>query len=224
MLQRLSGDRAGLYTYLVVAQPLGMQPGPKLRADPRTAVSELAADDPLVASFPRPAAINLARFASGGRCHAATVDGIFAGHLWTIENGYEEDEVRCRFVLPDTIRCCWDYDVYVVPRYRSGRTLARLWQAVDRRMSAEGFEWTLSRISRLNTASLLAHERLGAVPVAAATFLVAGPLQVMLASCAPRVHISLGARRRPALVLPAPRRNATLSGHDRTGAPKESSR
>jgi hypothetical protein len=204
LLQRLSGGRAGLYAYLIVAQPIGAQRGPALRDDRRTRVQEVGAHDPLIAAFPRPATINRARFEAGGRCHAVTVDTAFAGHLWVATRAYDEDEVRCRFVLPDQPTCSWDFDVYIDPRFRAGRTMARLWQAVDQRLAAEGFSWTLSRISRLNSASLLAHERLGALPVASVGFFVAGPLQVIVASCAPWLHIGFGRSSRPTLTLPAP--------------------
>ena len=204
LLQRLSGGRMGLYAYLVVAQPVGAWQGPALRADPRTVVREVTPGDPLVAAFPRPATVNRARFDAGGRCHVVTVDGTFAGHLWLSQGHYDEDEVRCRFLLPPAPACCWDYDVYIEPRFRVGRTMARLWQAVDRKLADQGFRWTLSRIARLNTASLLAHEHLGARKIASAMFLVAGPAQVMMASCAPWLHFSFRRGNRATLHLPAP--------------------
>ncbi len=204
LLQRLSGGRAGVYDYLIVAQPIGARGGPSLRQDPRTVVREIDPHDSIVAAFPRPAQVNRKRFDAGARCHVVSVSDTFAGHLWLAENGHDEDEVRCRFVLPQRPRCCWDFDVYIEPRFRAGRVMARLWQAVDRGLAADGFDWTLSRIARLNQASLLAHERLGAVPVASASFLIVGPLQIMIASCAPWLHVGIAMTQRPTLLLPAP--------------------
>ena len=204
LLQKFSGGRAGFFSYIVVAQPVGASRGPALRQDARTRVHSVAAGDPLTASFPRPPSINQARFEAGSRCHAITVDGEFAGHIWIAERSFDEDEVRCRFVLPVHPSCCWDFDVYVAPRYRTGRTMARLWQAVDLELSRRGHRWTLSRIARVNAASLLAHQRLGAIPVATLNFLVIGRIQVMLGSCRPWIHIGLGAARRPSIMLPAP--------------------
>lgn len=225
LLQRLSRGGAGLYAYLIVAQPIGAQRGPALRDDPRTRVQEVGPDDPLVAAFPRPPTINRTRFEAGGRCHAVTVDTAFAGHLWVATRVYDEDEVRCRFVLPDRPICSWDFDVYIDPRFRAGRTMARLWQAVDQRLAAEGVSWTLSRISRLNSASLLAHERLGAVPVASVLIFVAGPVQLMVASCAPWLHIGFSRGSRPALMLPAPPDKAPGPADTAQGdAPQETAR
>lgn len=204
LLQKVSGGRAGFFSYVVVAQPVGTSRGPSLRTDPRTRVGVIAAGDPLIAAFPRPASVNKARFEAGSRCHVVTVDGVFAGHIWIAERAFDEDEVRCRFVLPCQPLCCWDFDVYVSPQYRAGRTMARLWQAVDADLSRRGHAWTLSRIARGNRASLLAHERLGALPLATVNFLVLGPLQVMYGSCRPWVHIGVARMSQPAIELPAP--------------------
>lgn len=221
LLQRLSRGRAGLYAYLVVAQPVGAWQGPALRVDQRTIVREVEPGDPMIASFPRPAVVNRARFDAGGRCHVVTVDGAFAGHLWLSHQRYDEDEVRCRFLLPQPDACCWDYDVYIEPRFRTGRTMARLWQSVDRRLADQGFSWTLSRISRLNSASLLAHERLGARPIATAAFLVAGPMQMMFASCAPWLHMAFRRGSRPILRLPAPSGGHPGSAAGNRGTPPQ---
>ncbi|WP_326540128.1 hypothetical protein [Pseudorhodoferax sp.] len=203
-LGRLTRRRWRIVPYRFFAQPLGAPGGAVLRDDPRTVIRQVGAGDPLVAAFPRPGAVNARRFAAGHRCHAAVVNGEFAGHIWTAASGYEEDEVRCRYEFARPARGCWDFDVYVAPKWRLGRTMARLWQAVDRNRAGEGVAWSFSRISMFNAESLGAHARLGARPVGWAIFLVAGSWQWAVTSGSPRLHFCASHERRPVLTLPEP--------------------
>lgn len=191
--------------YAFVAQPVGSGAYDQLRDDAKTQVRHALPGDPLEASFPRPLEVNRARWASGARCHVCTVGGEFAGTIWIQRTRYEEDEVRCDYLIAQPERCVWDFDVVVAPKYRLGRTMGRLWKAVDAELAREGVRWTLSRISLFNPASLRSHTRLGAVPVGWAAFLVIGPLQLAVSSVAPRLHVSLGRRgARPGYTIAAP--------------------
>jgi hypothetical protein len=204
VLDKASGGRARLVRYRFVAQPIGSGHAAKLRPDPSTQLAMAAAGDALAKHFPRPAEVIAARFAAGGQCLAAVVKGEFAGYIWWQHGSYEEDEVRCTFVLAEPERCVWDYDVYVVPRLRLGRTMARLWAAVDERLAAEGVRWSLSRISTFNPGSLSSHARLGTVTLGHASFLVLGPLQLAILGCSPWLHLSWPGGSRPQLRLRAP--------------------
>ena len=203
-LQKLSGGRAALHIYLFCAQPTAQVALAKLRDDPQTVVVPVQAGDELTAHFPRPAAVVAQRFARGARCFTVLVKNRFAGHLWLVREAYEEDEVRCRYQLPRTPSSVWDFDVYIAPEFRAGRTMARLWKTSSARLQEEGVAWTFSRISLYNAASIQSHERLGAVQVATGTFAVVGPLQLALFSAAPYVHVSWRRGNRPVLNLPAP--------------------
>ena len=112
--------------------------------------------------------------------------------------------MRCSYVLDDPARCVWDFDVYVEPRFRLGRTLARLWAAVDGELAADGVAWSFSRISTFNQASLAAHARMGTVERCRVLFVRIGRLQLSLLPGAPRLHVSISDRRRPTLRLAAP--------------------
>jgi hypothetical protein len=197
LLQRASGGRGAIVPYLLVAQPLGRTGGETLRPDAHTTVFTVGPGHGLLAAFPRPAAVNAARFASGAECHVACVKGCFAGHIWIARGGYVEDEVHCRYTLAEPTTCAWDYDVYVEPRYRLGRTMARLWQAVDQALHAQGVAWSCSRINRFNAASVKSHQRLG-------LFVVLGPLQVAGFGHAPFVHVQWGRGAGPRLKVPPP--------------------
>lgn len=206
-LQAASGGRAAVVPYLLVAQPVGNAALAEVRPDPATVVQRIGPGHPLLLQGPRPAAVIAQRFADGAACYAATVKGEFAGMIWIARERYVEDEVRCTYEIADTATGVWDYDVYVVPRLRLGRTMGRLWRAVDEQLAAEGIRWTFSRINRFNAASVKSHQRLGATALSQVTFLVLGPLQLCWGG-ALGVRISLGPQRPPILRLTAPRRAA----------------
>lgn len=177
-LQRASGGRANLVKYRLVAQRIGGPAAVAMRPDPVTQMLPVRAGDPLEVAFPRPPEVLARRWAAGARCTVALVRDEFAGFIWIQRGAYDEDEVRCRYVLDDPRACVWDYDVYVEPKYRLGRTMARLWSHVDAGLAAEGVRWSCSRISAFNAASLASHARLGLAPLGSALFLVLGPLQL----------------------------------------------
>ena len=180
VLQRLSGGRAAIVPYVLVAQPVGNPALADIKADPGTVVRRIGPHDPVIASFPRPTAVNAQRFAGGSECYVAWVKGQFAGHIWIARQRFVEDEVRCVYELAEPATGVWDYDVYIEPRLRLGRTMGRLWRAVDDDLAAQGVRWSFSRINRFNAASMRAHQRLGAAELGRVVFVVAGPMQLRL--------------------------------------------
>jgi hypothetical protein len=203
-LARASGGHARLIRYVIVAQPVGRPGATAMRPDRSTHVEPVPAGHPLTAQFPRPAEVISRRYASGARCVSASVGGSFAGYLWWQGDTYEEDEVHCRYRLEGPQRCTWDFDVYVEPRYRAGRMLARLWAAADTQFAADGVRWSFSRIASSNRASLAAHARLGAVERCRAAFLLLGPLQFAWLPGWPWLRLSIGHIGRPELRLRSP--------------------
>jgi hypothetical protein len=201
---KISGGRLRLVKYYLVAQPLGRPDAKPMRADAATALQVVREGDALAAVFPRPPDVLAQRWAAGAECTAALVRGEFAGFIWIQRSRYEEDEVRCSFVLQDPAVSVWDYDVYVEPRYRVGRTMARLWSHVDTQLAATGARWSFSRISAFNAASLGSHARLGTVDCGSALFLCLGPLQAAWVPGFPYLHLSLGAGRAPVVRLRTP--------------------
>lgn len=204
-LSRLSGGRVSLPIYLFCAQPIAAGAVAGLRQQSDVVVRKVAADDPLVEAFPRSPAIVRQRYANGAICYAVTVKNEFAGHIWLNRLHYDEDEVRCRYCLPDS-QSVWDFDVYVAPRFRVGRTMARLWDATAADLHAGGVRWSFSRISLYNPGSVRSHERLGAVHLATGVFLKMGALEVALFSRRPWPHVSV--KGRPEFQMPPPPRSA----------------
>ncbi len=204
LLELASGKRCRIVRYWLVAQPIGQAGVKPLRPDAATALVAVRPGDPLVKVFPRPAEILARRYAAGAACTAALVRGQFAGFIWIQRERYEEDEVRCSFVLGDPASSVWDFDVYVEPAYRVGRTMARLWSHVDAELAATGVRWSFSRISAFNAASLASHARLGTVTCGRATFVLLGSLQLSFVPGFPYLHVSASTHRAPVVTLRAP--------------------
>lgn len=203
-LTKLTGGRARLFVYLFCAQPVGRGQFDAVREDPGTVVRKVGPQDALCRQFPRDAEVIRSRYAAGAECHAVQVKGVFAGTIWLARERYEEDEVRCLYRLPEGCPSVWDFDVYIVPALRGGRTMARLWKAVDRELQRQGVLWSYSRISLFNPGSIQSHERLGARQVATGCFLQLGRWQLAFLSAPARLCLSTRPDRRPELRLPRP--------------------
>lgn len=202
LLDRVFGGRCRLVIYRLVAQPVAQKP---LVSRPgKIEIRRIARDEVVPASFPRPAEVIRWRLRQGYEVLGAFRGEQMVGFIWLALDGYDEDEVRCRFEPSPTQHCAWDFDVFVRPEHRIGTCFARLWQAANEYLRERGRRWTMSRISYFNVESLAAHRRLGAVDLATAAFLVAGPVQVMVANCRPWLHFGLRPAQRPRVVLKEP--------------------
>lgn len=204
LLQRLSGDRARIVRYQFFAQPVPQTPPTPPRAAGKCRIRIVDAHDPVVSAFPRPPHVVARRFADGATCFVAEMGDRFAGFLWLARGAYEEDEVRCRYELVPPALCAWDFDVYVEPDFRIGRSFSRLWEAANAHLAAQGVQWSLSRISAFNPASLAAHRRLGIRQLGTATFLVLGAAQFSFHGRTPFFSICTNHARRPQLQLSPP--------------------
>lgn len=206
MATRLFGGRIRIIRYLLVAQPVPPEAAgaPVSVVAGRSRIRPVLPGDPVERAFPRPADVIALRQSTGATCIIAEVSDRFAGFIWLARDQYEEDEVRCTYVLAEPLSSAWDYDVYVTPEFRLGRTLSRLWSAANAHLASDGVRWSFSRISSFNPDSVAAHARLGIRTVGHATFLRLGPVQIMLADRPPYVHLSLGAAARPRLLLTPP--------------------
>lgn len=196
-----TGGRAKIERFIFVAQPIHDAPLlPPGKAATSTA-RQLKPGDPLLTQCPRPAEVIADRFAQGAICLAIVKNDVLQAFLWLIQKHYDEDVARVRFVLPPSGKAAWDFDVYVAPAYRLGYTFLKLWDIANLHLRELGVRWTLSRISAFNAGSLSSHSKLGARKIGSATFLIAGPLQIMTSSLSPKLHISFG-KSRPQLLMP----------------------
>ena len=201
LLQRTTAGRARIVPYLFFAQPVPGAPSAPVRGKART-VCQARARACLPADLPRPEAVIEQRFLAGSRCLFVAKDEALAGFLWIHDGPYLEDEVRAVFAPEPPSATAWDFDVYVAPSYRLSRTFARLWDAANEDLRTRGVRWCHSRISAFNANSISVHRKLGAQQVGWAGFLCLGPVQLMISSLRPWLHLSL--RRAPVLAIPSP--------------------
>jgi len=196
-----TGGRAKVERFIFVAQPIHDSPQlPPGKAATATA-KQINPGDPLLCQCPRPAEVIADRYAQGAICLAIVKNDVLQAFIWLIHKHYDEDVARVRFVLPPSGKAVWDFDVYVAPAYRLGYTFLKLWDTANAHLRENGVRWSLSRISAFNAGSLSSHSKLGARPIGSATFIIAGPLQIMTSSLSPKFHISFE-KSRPDLLMP----------------------
>jgi GNAT superfamily N-acetyltransferase len=181
---------ARIEVFCLVAQPVPDQllllPGRGKRID----ITEVSHEDPICWEFPRPAEVIQDRFRQDAHCFVARQAGRFVGFIWLIAGVFEEDVVRATFVIPESEKAVWDFDVYVEPHCRLGYAFSRLWDHAYGWMRDAGFRWSLSRISAFNIASHAAHQRLGARDIGSVCFVCFGKAQFTLSTVKPFLHLS----------------------------------
>jgi len=191
----------GLARYILTAQPIPDDPLP-LRPG-KLSFQELKPGDPRLRDLPLSDKVLDFRFGQNAVCIAAIENDRAVACIWFCFGHYDEDMVRCRYVLEPEQETAWDFDVYVAPEHRMGRTFARLWAAANEYLRARGVRWSLSRISGYNPASFNSHKRLGARVIGRASFLRIGNWQLMWSNRAPYLHLSRKAQ--PRLRVRAPK-------------------
>jgi len=187
----------GVRSYFVVAQPVHPRPLLSRRRGGDFTFREVCPGQPALDEMPLERETLDFRFAQGARCFGLFRDGGLIAYIWLQTGPFDEDVVRCRFEPQPPDCTCWDFDVYVRPTDRLTPAFLRLWDAANARLRAEGVSYSLSRISAFNLASLRSHRRLGAEVVGRTDFLTLGPVQLLISTLRPFLHLSLSRRSRP---------------------------
>lgn len=178
-----------LSKYYFVSQGLSKQPLMPNGKGKQLQVVELSSERTKSHPCPRPASVIADRYEQGAVCLAAYKADEFAGCLWYVTSHYKEDEVRCLYELSDK-QVVWDFDVYVVPKFRLSPVFIKLWDEASARLIHEGVEWSFSRISAFNPMSLSSHKRMGASIFGWAVFVRIGSIQLTFFSFKPFLHVS----------------------------------
>lgn len=202
-MERARGDTV-LHKYLLVAQRVPAAPLTRARPGRKVTVRQVSESEYQVAWFPRPAEMIAPRFRQGAQCFVAFRGPEPVGCLWLATGTYEEDEVRCTFVLQPPERLAWDFDVYVAQAHRGGRVFAYLWDAAFSWLREGGYDYTASRIDAFNAASVRSHARMGAKVIGSAVFVHLPRHQVLLSSVKPRLRLTHSAAPPPCMVITAP--------------------
>lgn len=150
---------------------------------------------------PRPAEVLRSRLEQGSWCLGAFKNEQLLGFIWLQYSDYLEDEVRCRYVLPASGDCAWDYDLYIDPNFRNSAAFLKLWKDALAVLDESGKKWSLSRVSVFAPHSLRAHLRMGAIQIGSACFVSIFGLQIMAAGLPPYFHVSWRPNQVPKLIL-----------------------
>ena len=203
LLRRLS-PRLALYAYEFMAQPIVERSLLSANLSKNLSFIEIGEGHPDVQRMPARPEIKAARFAQGAKCLGAYRNGNLIGYMWWCREAYDEDEVRCTYVLADRERTVFDFDFYIFPEHRMGIAFLGVWHGANQVLRSHRIAYTFSRMTRFNLASRRAHTRLGARCVGRALFLQMGAVQAMLADMRPYVSLSLTRATRTRLVVGLP--------------------
>lgn len=200
VLSNLS-PRLHLHVYDLMVQPIVDKPLLPGRFNKQLEIREIKAGDPEIAVMPVRPEVMQARLAQNAICLGAFSKGTFIGYMWFCNKTYDEDEVRCTYLLGPVQESVFDFDFYLFPEYRMGLGFAGLWNGANQLLRSRGIRYTFSRLTRFNVASRRAHQHLGWKVVGRAVFLQAWELEVMLATISPYFHVSIAKDSRVRLTL-----------------------
>jgi hypothetical protein len=212
VIEKISANRCALLKYYFVAQPIRRIDPKMLVGKTDILIKQVFPNDPLLLLFPRPSFVIKDRYNQGAVCFVATRDEHLVGFIWVILDRFTEDEVRCVYRTLPKRKAAWDFDVYVDPKYRLGRTFIRLWDTVSAFLAEQQYQASISRISAVNLESLRSHARMGAVRLGSATFVRLGNTQLMFSDLRPYFHVSFGLGSLPTINLTAP--PSVLQNHE----------
>lgn len=200
VLRSLS-PRLGLYVYELMVQPItgrAMLPGNLAK---NLSFTEIGRGHPDVALMPAREDIKAQRFEQGARCLGVYRKGTLIGYLWFCFKRYEEDEVRCIYVLSEPETSVFDFDLYVMPEHRLGIGFMAIWHGANQFLHERGVRYTFSRLTRFNLASRRSHAHLGWKCLGRALFLQAWRVEMMLTTMSPYFGLTLSAGQRLQLDL-----------------------
>ena len=192
-----------LHVYDLVVQPIRQKPLVPDRIAKQLEIRLIEPGDSELALMPVRPEVMQARLAQKAVCLGAFKKGILVGYMWFCSGRYDEDEVRCTYVLGRPGESVFDFDFYLFPEHRMGFGFAILWNGANELLGRRGIRYTFSRMTRFNLASRRAHQHLGLRVVGRALFLRAWVLEVMVATLFPYFHVSITRAGRAHLTLQA---------------------
>jgi hypothetical protein len=216
-LGRLSPNLHLLF-YELVVQPIPQAPLLKGKLAEAFHHRQVEKGHPEIALMPARPEIKESRFAQDAVCIATFKKDRLVGHVWLAFETYEEDELRCTFVLPESGQASFDFDVYVMPEARMGLGFAAIWDGASQYLRQRGVMYSYSRVTRTNSASMRAHERLGSRSIGKLLGVKFWTLEVLLSNLSPHLHVSFNDRSRMQLKLSHPQVPEAATSADRVPA------
>lgn len=196
--------RSGIYFYEFMSQPVPAAPLLPVGLARKLKEEVIGQEHPDVRRMPAREDIKAQRFAQGAWCVGTYKNDELLGYVWFCAPRYEEDEVRCTYVLADDGAGVFDFDLYVMPERRMGLAFSAVWHVAFQHLQQRGVRYSYSRMTRFNLPSRRAHLRLGSLRVGQALFLQLGPVEFMVSSLAPFVALTWSGSQRVGLRLRPP--------------------
>lgn len=199
----LSGlsPRLGLLYHDWMVQPIPEKPllPPGLAKAYET--REIPNGDPLIDRMPLRPEVPALRFAQNAICLGTFRKGELVGYIWLSFGLYNEDAARCTFVLQPKSESVFDFDLYVLEKYRMGMGFAAVWDGAADYLRRRGIRHSYSRLDHFNQASAAAHKHLRWRRVGRAIILRLWTVEVIVADIPPHLSILLTSDQRTRVTL-----------------------
>ncbi|MBK8689395.1 MAG: N-acetyltransferase [Betaproteobacteria bacterium] len=193
--------RMRLHVYELMVQPITDKPLLPRQFKQSLEMRQILPGDAELGAMPVRPEVMAARIEQNATCLGAFKNGKMIGYMWFCDRSYDEDEVRCTYLLGHPDESVFDFDFYLYPEYRMGLGFVGIWNGANEFLTRRGVRYTFSRLTRFNLASRRAHRHLGWKLVGRAIFLQLWQLEVMFATIRPYVDVSLAKESRVRLVL-----------------------
>lgn len=191
-LSRL-GHGAALHDLVLYTQPVRATPLLPAARGVSIEVRSYSGHQALDAGLPGPPG----RRCNGMHCLAAYREGRLIGFQWVNLGSHQDEMVRARYVPMPEGRSAWSFDLNVDSAHRGGLVFARLTDATWALLRAHGRTEVASAIAASNRGAIGAEERLGGCRLGRAVHVRLGPLQLLVASLPPYLHLSVSDRGAP---------------------------
>lgn len=198
----LTGERVVIARSYLLSQAIERLPARTLGGRSKILVRPIDSADAVLEKMPRPRKELEARFSAGSKCFVAEIHGELTGFCWLHAGTFYDWEIAVSFAPSPPEQCVWDFDLYVVPKFRLGPTFVTLWAAIREYLLERGIRWSVSRVWAENDASLRTHLRMGAMPVGSAYTVRMGNRFLNIVN-GKHWHLSGGARQAPVLEVQA---------------------
>lgn len=182
--------RLGVKVYEFMVQPITNKALLPERLVRNIEFREIHRGDPELSRMPPPPTIIESRYAQGAVCLGAFLKGSFIGYIWFCFGAYDEDEVRCTYVLQNPSVAVFDFDLYVFPEYRMGVGFMGIWHGANQYLYSRGIRYTYSRLTRFNLASRRSHKHLGWNRIGGAVVVLVPRLEIMISTLSPFLFFS----------------------------------
>lgn len=190
LLSRISPNLR-LFCYELMVQPIHDKPLIPDRMTRSLDIREIKRGDPELDLMPVPPEIIEFRLKQNAICLGMFKKGEFIGYIWFCFGVYEEDEVRCVYLLTPEKEAVFDFDLYLFPEHRLGLGFIGIWEGANKFLYKRGIRYTFSRLTRFNLASRKAHDHLGWKRVGQAYFLKVWRLELMISTVSHFLGLSL---------------------------------